>query len=100
MPTIRPAVKLVGIDGNAFSIIGACVKAARQAQMPAEDIAKIKAEMTSGSYDHLLATAMKYFRVEVDGGEDEDDDDEECWECGDTDCEGDCADDEDDEEES
>jgi hypothetical protein len=95
MPTIRPAVKLVGIDGNAFSIIGACMKAARKAKMPAEDIKMIQTEMMSGSYDHLLATALKYFAVE---GE-EDEEDEECWECGDTDCEGDCAD-EDDEEES
>jgi hypothetical protein len=98
MPTIRPAVKLVGIDGNAFAIIGACIKAARRAKMPAEDIKMIQNEMTSGSYDHLLATALKYFAVE--GEEDEEDgDEEECFECGGLGCEGECAG-EDDEEES
>jgi hypothetical protein len=99
MPTIRPAVKLVGIDGNAFSIIGACVRAARKAKMPAEDIAMIQKEMTSGSYDHLLATAMKYFAVE--GEEDEEEDDENyCEDCGsEIDSPGQCEDCENDENE-
>ena len=58
-----PVVKLIGADGNAFNIIGLCRRAARQAGWPAEKIDAVTKEMTSGDYNHLLATAMKYFDV-------------------------------------
>jgi hypothetical protein len=95
MPTIRPALKLVGTDGNAFAVIAACMRAARKAKMPQEDMGKIRDEMMAGDYNHLLATALKHFAVE---GEEEEEE-EECYECGDLDCEGDCADDDEDEDE-
>jgi hypothetical protein len=58
--TKKPVVKLVGSDGNAFAILGACRKAAQKAGM---DWAPIQQEMMAGNYDHLLATAMKHFDV-------------------------------------
>ena len=58
-----PVVKLVGQDGNAFAIIGACTKAARKAGWTSEEITQVRDEMMSGDYNHLLATAMKHFDV-------------------------------------
>ena len=56
-------VQLVGTGGNAFAIIGRCVKAARQADVPADEIEKFKQEAMSGDYDHLLQTTMRWFDV-------------------------------------
>jgi hypothetical protein len=60
---IKPVVKLVGRDGNAFAILGACRKAAMRAGWPAERVKAVLDEMTSGDYDHLLATATEHFDV-------------------------------------
>lgn len=109
MSTTRPPVNLVGIDSNAFMILGACLKAAKKAGMTKEWQDTFMNEAKSGDYDHLLQTAIKYFDVEAEEeGEDQEDDEEEetCGECG---CElnsigecDDCEDDaaEEDEEES
>jgi len=56
----KPVVKLVGRDGNAFVILGMCVRVAKQNGM---DWEKIQSEMMAGDYDHLLQTACKYFEV-------------------------------------
>ncbi len=58
----KPRVKLVGKDGNAFSIIGRCRRALIDAGMKEEAEAFVK-EATSGDYAHLLATADKYCDV-------------------------------------
>lgn len=60
----RPVVKLIGGDGNAFAILGACQRAARTAGWTPEQWSKVRDEMTSGDYDHLLGVAMEYFDVE------------------------------------
>ena len=60
----KPVVQLTGINSNAFSIMGACKKAARKAGWEKEKIDKVIEEMMSGDYDHLLATAQKYFEAE------------------------------------
>ncbi len=59
----KPTVELIGQDGNAFYILGACRKAARKAEWPPERIDSVMNEMKSGNYDNLLATAMRYFDV-------------------------------------
>lgn len=72
-------VKLVGEDGNAFSIIGRTVKALRQGGVSAEEIKAYQAEATSGDYNNLLSTTMKWVSCDAHG-EDEDgfeDEDEE-----------------------
>lgn len=60
----KPVVKLVGQDGNAFAIIGACTRAARKAKWTPEQISKFTDEAMSGDYDNVLQTALKYFEVE------------------------------------
>jgi hypothetical protein len=59
----KPKLKLVGEDGNAFAIIGACRRAAKKAKWSPERIQEVVKEMTSGDYNKLLATAMTHFDV-------------------------------------
>jgi len=53
-------VQLSGEDGNAFFIIGRTSKALRRAGAPKEDIDAYIAEATSGDYDHVLQTTMRW----------------------------------------
>jgi len=59
----KPRVKLIGRDGNAFAILGACQQAARKAGWPKERVAAVLKEMTAGDYNDLLAKAMEHFDV-------------------------------------
>lgn len=54
-------VQLTGKDGNAFSILGLCQRAARKAEVPDDQIAAFMNEAKAGNYDHLLATCMRWF---------------------------------------
>jgi hypothetical protein len=63
-PLSKPTVKLVGEDGNAFSIMGRVKKALRRAGADQEYIEKYLSEATSGDYDHLLVVSMEYVDVE------------------------------------
>ena len=60
----KPVVQLLGSDSNAFSIIGKCMKVARREGWSNEKITQIREEMTSGDYNKVLVTAMKYFEIE------------------------------------
>ena len=58
-PDLIPAdLDLVGIDGNAFAIIGAVQRALRKAGNTPETIKAVVDAMTDGDYDHLLRVAM------------------------------------------
>lgn len=57
-------VKLVGEDGNAFAILGNVQRAMRRGGVPKEEIDEFLKEATSGDYNHLLATCMKWVEVE------------------------------------
>lgn len=56
-------VELVGHDGNAFSVLGRCRKAAQEVGLPEDEIAAFLAEAVAGDYDHLLQTTMRWFDV-------------------------------------
>lgn len=71
-PDIR--VKLIGEDGNAFTILGKVTRALREAGVSAEERQRFMFEAQSGDYDNLLRTVMNWVTVEGT-----DDDDEE-WE--------------------
>ena len=60
----RPTVRLIGEDGNAFSIIGKVKKSLRSAGYSKEQLDEFQAEAMSGDYDNLLATCMKWVDVE------------------------------------
>lgn len=53
-------VQLSGQDGNAFMVLGLVNKALKKAGHPT---AEFMADATSGDYDHLLQTAMRYVKV-------------------------------------
>lgn len=57
-------VSLVGESGNAFAILGATTKAMKRAGLSKEQVDEYRADATSGNYDHLLATTMRYVEVE------------------------------------
>lgn len=66
-----PTVKLIGNDGNAFAIMGACRRAMQKAYREAGESEvyeinwkSIMDEMTSGDYDNLLQVACTYFDVQ------------------------------------
>ena len=53
-------VQLSGQDGNAFAILGRTADALRQAGLAQDEIDDYFAEATSGDYDHLLQTTMRW----------------------------------------
>ena len=69
-------VQLVGQDGNAFAILGRVQSALRRGGAGQDAISDFVAEATSGDYDHLLRTVMKYVNVDDDGAEEAWDDDD------------------------
>lgn len=72
-------VKLVGEDGNAFSIMGQAAQAARQAGLSKDAIAAYREEAMSGDYNHLLVTTMEWFDCDSEDDEEEDEwYDEDC----------------------
>jgi len=56
-------VKLIGEDGNAFSILGRIQSALRRNKVPDSEIKLFLSEATSGNYDELLVTCMKWVNV-------------------------------------
>jgi hypothetical protein len=69
---------LVGLDGNAFSLMGAFSRAARQQGWSKEEIDIVLNECKNGDYDHLLCTLSDH-TVAPDEDEAEDWDDEDDW---------------------
>lgn len=60
----KPRVKLVGMDGNAFSILSRTKTAMKKAGWDKKEIEDFLEEAMSGDYDHLLQTVIKYCEVE------------------------------------
>ena len=58
MKKIKP--KLVGLNGNAFALMGAFRKQAQKEKWTPEEIKSVLDECMSGDYDHLLATLMDH----------------------------------------
>ena len=54
-------VPLTGEDGNAMFIMARATRAARKAGVPKEEIEAYSREATSGDYDNVLQTTMKWF---------------------------------------
>jgi len=57
-------VRLVGEDGNAFSILGRVQQAMRRGGVPDEERKAFFEEATSGDYDHLLMTVTRWVDAE------------------------------------
>lgn len=74
------SVQLLGIDGNAFNVLGVVSKAMRRAGVAKPEIDEFMKEATSGDYDHLLQTVMKW--VTTDETDDEGEEGKICPRCG------------------
>ena len=57
-------VNLTGIDGNAFSIMGAVTKALSRAGVSKEEQNQYFKEATAGDYNQLLVTTMEWVKVD------------------------------------
>lgn len=51
---------LVGLDGNAFSLMGAFSRQAKSEGWIAEEIEEVLSECRKGDYNHLLRTLIKH----------------------------------------
>jgi len=60
----KPVLNLIGIDGNAYVILGHAQHAARKAKWPKEKIDEFLNKAMNGDYDHLLQTCCEYFDVQ------------------------------------
>ncbi|OIJ13534.1 hypothetical protein BKP37_09595 [Anaerobacillus alkalilacustris] len=61
---IKPTCKLVGEDGNIFSILGRVSRALKENGKADEAKEVIEQVMLSGSYDEALQIMMEYVEVE------------------------------------
>ena len=61
-PEVR--VELLGHNGNAFNILGRVQLALRRAGKDEAEVDTFVAEATSGDYDHLLQTVMRWVDVQ------------------------------------
>jgi hypothetical protein len=79
--TKKVKMELVGLDGNAFAIMGTWRSNALRQGWSQEEVRAVLKEAQSGDYDHLLATiAMNTTEPDVvwdDEDEDFDDEDED-----------------------
>jgi len=51
-------LELVGLDGNAFALMGAFIRAAKRQKTPQKEIDDVIAACKSGDYDNLLMVLM------------------------------------------
>ena len=61
---VKPIVKLVGEDGNAFNIMGKVMKVLKKSGASKEIIDLYREHAMSGDYDHLLQVSMHFCEVE------------------------------------
>lgn len=60
---MKPKLKIIGTDGNVFSILGKASIAGRKAGWDKAKVDKFMKEAMSGTYDKALQTCMKHFNV-------------------------------------
>ena len=53
-------LELEGLDGNAFSLMGAFQRQAKREGWTPEEIKEVLDECQAGAYDHLLQTLMAH----------------------------------------
>ncbi len=60
LPKVR--MKLVGVDGNAFYLLGLFRSLARRQGWPESAIDEVLIEAKAGDYSHLLSTLMDHIQ--------------------------------------
>lgn len=69
-------LELVGVDGNAYAVMGVFSRQARREGWTQEEIDSVLEEAQSGDYNHLLSTIMTYCEPQ-DEEEPEDEEEEQ-----------------------
>ncbi len=69
LPNKKIKLTLCGLNGNAFSLMGAFQRQARREKWTPEEIKIVLIECKSGDYDHLLLTLMEVCEDEEDNDE-------------------------------
>jgi hypothetical protein len=59
LPNKKVKLKLVGLDGNAFALMGAFKCQAERERWAKEEIKQVIDQCMAGDYDHLLVTLME-----------------------------------------
>jgi hypothetical protein len=62
-------LSLAGLDGNAFNLMGAFRKRAKEERWSQEEIDEVLTECKSGDYEHLLSVLMGRCNDECQGEE-------------------------------
>lgn len=57
-------VPITSIDSNAAMLIGATMKALRKAGVAPDEVEAFRTEATSGDYDNVIQTIMRWVTVE------------------------------------
>jgi len=63
---VKPKLNLLGEDGNTFAILGRAQRTLRRAGYPKKKVDEFMKEATSGDYNHVLSTVMKWFDTSID----------------------------------
>ena len=61
---MKPTVKLIGEDGNAFHILGKVRKVLQDAGYTEEELEEFTLQATSGDYSNLLGVCMQWVNIE------------------------------------
>ena len=62
-PDKKPVLKLTGMGGNAFAIMGQVKKVLKEAGADQEYIKQYIEEATSGDYNNLLRVTIEYVEI-------------------------------------
>jgi hypothetical protein len=75
-------VRLVGEDGNAFSILARVATAMRRQGVSVLEVNAFRRDATSGDYDNLLRTCLEWVSCDIDADDYEEDEDVSSRRCG------------------
>jgi hypothetical protein len=59
-PPKKVTLSLIGLDGNAFNLLGHFQRAAREQGWSTAEIKSVLADATSSDYDHLLQVLLRH----------------------------------------
>ena len=63
MAKTEAKVRLTGVDGNAFMVLGVTLRAMKKARVSKDVQDEFSKKAMSADYDHLLQTVMAYCEV-------------------------------------
>jgi hypothetical protein len=70
-------LELIGVDGNAYAIMGVFSRQARREGWSQDEIDQVLEEAQSGDYDQLLSTIMTYCEPQDEEEQEEEEQEEE-----------------------